>query len=511
MLLVPLLLLLSAPPSAAARTIAIYDRTLAPRMVPLVSEAIRFPTVAGNEKARLDQQAWLMKLGSELGFTVRDAGPVTEVELAGPPGSKVLGLVVHGDVQPVDEERWSVPPYAGVVRAGDVVGRGAADDKGPLVQALLAMSALKASGLPLTHTVRLLVGSDEESGSSDMEAYLKSHAAPDLSLVLDSDFPVVVGEKAWNALALTTELTERAGGASFPYRVAQLEAGLSPSIVPDMARVVLRWREGTPDWKPLIARLARKKMPAGTALKTAVAEGELTVHVSGKSAHGGENLEGGRNALVALARLMEGELPRGGADDLLAFARLAGVDLYGTGLGLLGSDPIWGRYAVNVATIKDDADAPSILDPKARGAGKKTLIVVARSTPPLTGPELKVKLEALVTDFNERTGARFFASGYWDDKTLAFDPEAKIVKRLLASYARATGRREKPSISGGGTYAKRLPNAIAFGMWFRDKPYPGHDVDERVPIEDLHRGTRVLIDALVDLSTTPPIDEPFKR
>jgi len=79
-----------------------------------------------------------------------------------------------------------------------------------------------------------------------------------------------------------------------------------------------------------------------------------------------------------------------------------------------------------------------------------------------------------------------------------------------ADYERATGTASKPAISGGGTYAKRLPNAIAFGMWFPGKPYPGHDVDEKIAVEDLQRGTHVLIYALTDLATGKKIVEPFK-
>ena len=66
-------------------------------------------------------------------------------------------------------------------------------------------------------------------------------------------------------------------------------------------------------------------------------------------------------------------------------------------------------------------------------------------------------------------------------------------------------------MSGGGTYAKRLPNSIAFGMWFPGKPYPGHDVDEKIPIDDLHRGTRVLIAALADIACGPKIEKPFAK
>ena len=91
-----------------------------------------------------------------------------------------------------------------------------------------------------------------------------------------------------------------------------------------------------------------------------------------------------------------------------------------------------------------------------------------------------------------------------------FDPNGKLVKRLLAAYARATGRADPPAISGGGTYAKRIPNAIAFGMWFPGKPYPGHDVDEKVELGDLHLGVEVLLEALADLACGAPLKEPFK-
>jgi succinyl-diaminopimelate desuccinylase len=214
------------------------------------------------------------------------------------------------------------------------------------------------------------------------------------------------------------------------------------------------------------------------------------------------NLEGGRNAIVALAKLMQGKLPSGGANDLLDFARTAGQDIYGTGLGIRDDDPIWGRYAVNVATIK-----PAENDPK-----QLTLTINIRRTPPRTGPQLKFYLESFVNGFNARNGSHLVATGYYEDEPLGFDPKSKIVKRLLKDYAVATGEASpKPAISGGGTYAKRLPNAIAFGMWFPNKPYPGHDVDEKNPIADLQKGTHVLIEALVDLATGARIEGAFGR
>src|SRR5215472_17496147 len=202
-----------------------------PRMEPLLSEVMAFPTVSTDKEALRAQARWLARVGPELGFVVRDQGTMTEVDLPGPDGAPVLGLVVHGDVQPVNAAEWKVPPFAATVKDGAVWGRGTADDKGPLVQALLAMAALKSSGLARTHTVRLLVGSDEESGSSDLDEYKKAHRLPDLALVLDSDFPVVTGEKAWAEWVVTAN--EHTGSTSGPVEVVDLAEGATASIVPD--------------------------------------------------------------------------------------------------------------------------------------------------------------------------------------------------------------------------------------------------------------------------------------
>lgn len=483
------------------KVLAHYDKHEAKHLVPMVAEVVRFATYEHNAEAHAAQKAWLMKTAADLGFVARDAGKITEIELPGPDGAPVLGLVIHGDVQPVDLDAWSFPPFEGRVENGYVLGRGSADDKGPLVQALLAMKALKESRVKRTHTIRLLVGSEEESSATEIPEYLQTHAPPDYSLVLDSEFPVVVGEKAWDGLALGTTLAER---SALPYTVAAIEAGLSPSIVPDRAEVKLRWKEGVANWESLAAALRATKMPEGTRLVVGDEEGEeLRVVAYGKSSHAGVNPTGGRNALVGLARALEGKLPRGGADDLLAFGRLAGQDLHGTGLGITESDPLWGRYIVNVATIK-----PSLKDEK-----KTRLFINLRRNPPRTAAQMKAHLEAFVRDFNARTGASLSVLGdesYFEDEPLAFDPNAKLVRRLMSVYTKATGEKASPAISGGGTYAKRLPNAIAFGMWFPGKPYPGHDLDEKIAIADLERGARVLIWALTDIATGARIVEPFK-
>ena len=62
-------------------------------------------------------------------------------------------------------------PFKPVLKDGKLYGRGTADDKGPAVAALYAMRAVKELGIPLKKNVRLILGTDEECGSSDIRHY----------------------------------------------------------------------------------------------------------------------------------------------------------------------------------------------------------------------------------------------------------------------------------------------------------------------------------------------------
>ncbi|HEX4382987.1 MAG TPA: M20/M25/M40 family metallo-hydrolase, partial [Myxococcales bacterium] len=454
-----LLLGLAAACASAQKSGNAHDR-----LGPMLAEVIRFQTVAGNEEARKAQQQWLMSAAAELGLVARDAGPVTEIELPGPAGAPVLGLIVHGDVQPVDDKQWTLPPFAGVIQGGQVLGRGAADDKGPLVQALLAMREIRDE--PRTMTVRLLVGSDEESGSSDMKAYLAGHKPPDYSLVLDSEFPVVVGEKAWDGLAVFPSSDKQASDK--PWNIASVDAGLGASIVPDLAKLTLHWREGEPKWAPLEQRLQAKPFDEGTSLELVKRGADLEVVVHGHAAHAGVSLSSGRNALVSMAHLLSGELPDCALTDLISFA--GSVDQRGAFFGLTDKvAPGWGGYAVNVATLRVEK----------RMGDKLALVINLRRPPPLTAPQAREWDFAHVKAFSNRLVPQEL---FFGDEPLVFDVNAKIVKRLMADYAKATGENPPPAISGGGTYAKRVPHAIAFGMWFPGKPYPGHSADEQISV-----------------------------
>jgi acetylornithine deacetylase/succinyl-diaminopimelate desuccinylase-like protein len=78
--------------------------------------------------------------------------------------SKALLLVAHMDVVGVEREKWTVDPFAAVIKDGYIYGRGTVDDKGMLVANLAAFIALKRANVHLNRDVIFLATCDEEGG-----------------------------------------------------------------------------------------------------------------------------------------------------------------------------------------------------------------------------------------------------------------------------------------------------------------------------------------------------------
>jgi acetylornithine deacetylase/succinyl-diaminopimelate desuccinylase-like protein len=79
-----------------------------------------------------------------------------------PDPSKALLLVAHMDVVGVDKSKWSVDPFAAVMKDGYLYGRGAIDDKSMLAANLAAFIALKRGNVHIERDVIFLATADEE-------------------------------------------------------------------------------------------------------------------------------------------------------------------------------------------------------------------------------------------------------------------------------------------------------------------------------------------------------------
>lgn len=109
---------------------------------------------------------------------------------------KGLDILAHLDVVPAGEGWQETDPFTPRIKEGKMFGRGTADDKGPAIAAIYAMRAVKELGYPLKKNVRLVLGSDEECGSSDLEYYYKKEVEAPCTFSPDAEFPVINIEKA---------------------------------------------------------------------------------------------------------------------------------------------------------------------------------------------------------------------------------------------------------------------------------------------------------------------------
>ena len=101
--------------------------------------------------------------------------PNLYTRLKGNGSKKAIALVHHIDVVPADARYWEVDPYSGTIKDGYVWGRGALDMKGEGIVHLMAMLALKRSGVPLTRDIVFIANPDEELGSTGAIAFVDNH------------------------------------------------------------------------------------------------------------------------------------------------------------------------------------------------------------------------------------------------------------------------------------------------------------------------------------------------
>jgi acetylornithine deacetylase/succinyl-diaminopimelate desuccinylase-like protein len=95
--------------------------------------------------------------------------------------AKAIVLLSHLDVAQANPHDWQVPPFAGKIKDGAVWGRGALDDKGPGVIELMAMLAIKRSGILLNRDIVFLATGDEEQGGKNGAGWVVAHQANLLS------------------------------------------------------------------------------------------------------------------------------------------------------------------------------------------------------------------------------------------------------------------------------------------------------------------------------------------
>ena len=414
----------------------------------------------------------MLELGNAMGFKTKNVDNYAGFIEFGE-GKELLGILCHLDVVP-EGDGWTFQPYGGEINSGKLYGRGTLDNKGPAISSLYAMKALKDSGFVPNKRIRLILGTNEESGSACMAHYLKNEEKPTVAFSPDADFPVIHGEMGIVVFDLEMVFDEMLPDGGI--EILQLKGGNAPNMVPDYAEAKLK--ETTPI-KDIVSAFNETRNANIEYTK----DGDFTILKShGISAHGSTPSKG-LNAISQLITLLDLiDIQIGDQSNFVRFlAKHIGMTYDGKHLGV-GFDDAYNDLVLNLGMIDMD-----------QNKGKVTINIRY----PITIKEQKVKLGLE----NTLRGTGVTINNWRCAPPLFFEPTHPLVKTLMSVYRDKTGDSEaKPITIGGGTYARSMPNAVAFGALFPNAVDTMHQKDEYIELEDLMRMTDIFAEAIFRLA-----------
>lgn len=434
--------------------------------VALLRRLIRFNTVnpPGDE---IELARFLVELFKKEGIEARlyEAAPgraQVYARIAGTGKSRPVMLLAHMDVVGVERAEWSCDPFEGVVKEGYLYGRGAIDDKGMLAANTMAMLLInrKIRGgcvAPSRDVVFIATADEEAGGKFGMGWLVKNH-----SELLDVEFAlneggrtrIIAGGRRYLAIqsaekishVVTVTARGSAGHAAVP---------LPDNSIFALSRAMARLAD---HFEPVHLTQISRNFFAGLAVVWPVAAEAAAMRAIG----GDDPAESDRAAKLLSATPVFSAVLRAGISPTV----LKG----GTQFNVI---PAAAEVMINVRTIP----------------GQKVEDVVERMKATIGDPaiEMKVSESGAEAPASDADSAMFRALA---GSARALDPEMTVV----------------PYMSNGVTDSARLRllGVNAYGILPFPMPQSDeermHGHDERIPVESLHFGTRLIYETLLAIT-----------
>lgn len=387
-------------------------------------------------------------------------------------GEELLGVLGHVDVVPAGTG-WDTDPFEPVIKDGKLYARGASDDKGPTVVAYYAMKMIRDLDLPVSKRVRVIIGTDEESGWGCMDHYLKVAEVPDFGFSPDAYFPIINGEKGNVSVDLT--FGGKNGSAD---QLLSFDSGIRANMVPQEAEAKVKAMDAEAMRRAFQGYLTDNDLIGEVNIQGDVVSFTLT----GKAAHGATP-EQGKNAGTYLATFLNDFAFE---EDAGSFLKVAAAYLHesheGEKLNISHHDELMGHLSSNFGILNfKDAEGGKISANMRYPQGTDAETILS-------------KIKETLKD--EKVSCAFDGLGKEPHYVSKDDP---LVQTLLDVYQRQTGLEAHEMIIGGGTYGRLLERGVAFGAMFPDSVDTMHQANEFMEVEDLMRAMSIYAEAIYEL------------
>lgn len=411
--------------------------------------------------------AYMLELAGSMGFQTKNVDGYAGYAEYGT-GELMTAVLVHLDT--VHEgEGWTYPPFGGLIEDERIIGRGASDNKGPAVVALYCLKAIRDLGLPIRTRIRIIFGTNEETGMQDMDYYFTKEPYPDFAFVPDAGYPLFNVEMG-NALIEISHTPDRSQGSE-QLRIDSLTGGVPQILVPTKCEArIASGHVSESEWQA--------SLNLRPNLQAEMNDGLIAISADGNSAD---------QPINAIADMMEwlSSLPfKTEADPLIRFLyEKVGHETNGKSLGIERSDEVSGSTIVFLKQIYTQ---------------EGTTAAILNVRYPVT--EDGDQLLGLVAAQAQSCGLKMTITRHL--RPVYVSPEHPVVRILSRVYERVTGEKAVLLRMGAGTYARKLKNnGVVFGAGL-----PGgvdnnvHRADEFVRIEDMMKHAEICLQGLYELA-----------
>lgn len=369
-------------------------------------------------------------------------------------GSEMIGILGHIDiVSEGDAGNWKHKPFEGEIDGGKLYGRGSIDDKGPLIAAIYGVKALMDAEVPLNKRIRIIVGTDEENTWRGICRYVSKEELPTLGFTPDSNFPVVFAEKGLLQFRLKSAKKSD----------LRVKGGTALNAVPESA--VYHGDH--------LYRLEKQLKKLGFDHELENEE----LYVIGRSAHSAKPSAG----INAITRMVAGLKSMGLESPIVDFVSDKIGFTYNGELifGSLVDEPS-GELTMSVNQIDLSSYGEMI------GIDMRIPVTIDK----------KFIVEGLKR-VAEKYGLTYEELDYL--APLYASKDTKLIKALIEVYEEETGLPGDPISTGGATYARSMPNIVAYGPVFPGQEKVAHQTDEFIELNAMIKCAQIYAKAVEKL------------
>ena len=451
-----------------------------------VQELIQIPSVykeSSNPKypfgeAVNDALEYALNLGKSMGFRTKNIdGYCGYIEFG--EGDELVGIIGHLDVVP-EGENWTYPPFSGTVSNECIFGRGAIDDKGPVISSLYAMKYVM-DNCKVNKRVRLILGLNEENDWKCIEYYKAHEEIRSIGFSPDADFPCIYAEKTVLTQELKTDISQF---EDKNIKIKSIDCNNNAvNVVPKICSVVLNINPDKINIKDFIYKIKTIVDELKFEIDIyKIDEEEIKLTSYGVSAHAAHP-DLGVNSISRLIIVLDKIFKLYGytIDLFDFFTNYINTQFNGENLGINFEDES-GKLTLNVGYFGIENNFMKIK------------------------MNLRVPVHTDITDigstFMKNTSIYpnldFDISNYM--LGLYIDPNSKLVQTLCNIYNEETNSKCTPIAIGGATFARAFPNCVSFGANFPGDKDMCHQTDEFIKIDNLLLSCKIYAKTIIFLA-----------